>query len=152
MTHKNKDKKKAFSYDKRQMSFKQGFTISPNVRRAGSTLLGLFVAAITTTWDRCFPPSRRVKSWETILRSTSPCVCKNEQQFCDQVLLLCSVHLKNYTVCIQQMLIKACCKKNKQTRYWNRILTIAEYVKLTNYIIHTDITKKNALSLEIQVK
>ena len=47
----------------------------PNLRRAGSTLLGLLVAAITMTWDLCFRPSIKVKSWETILLSTSPCVC-----------------------------------------------------------------------------
>ena len=89
MIQKNNDKKKAFSYDETQLSFKQELTISPNLRRAGSTLLGLFVAAITMTWDRCFKPSIRVKSWDTILRSTSPCVCKNEQhEFCDQVLFV----------------------------------------------------------------
>ena len=93
MIHKNKDKKKAFSYDETPLSFKQELTISPNLRRAGSTLLGLFVAAITMTWDRCFKPSIRVKSWDTILHSTSPCVCKNEQhehehEFRDQVLFV----------------------------------------------------------------
>ena len=93
MIHKNKDKKKAFSYDETQLSFKKELTISPNLRRAGSTLLGLFVAAITMTWDRCFKPSIRVKSWDTILRSTSPCVCKSEQhehehEFRDQVLFV----------------------------------------------------------------
>ena len=90
MIHKNKDKKKAFSYDETPLSFKQELTISPNLRRAGSTLLGLFVAAITMTWNRCFKPSIRVKSWDTILRSTSPCVSKNEHEheFRDQVLFV----------------------------------------------------------------
>ena len=36
--------------------------------RAGSMELGLLVAAITITWDRCFRPSMRVSSCDTILR------------------------------------------------------------------------------------
>lgn len=46
----------------------------PNLLRAGSMLLGLFVAAMTMTWDRCFRPSINVNSWDTIRLSTSPCV------------------------------------------------------------------------------
>ena len=42
--------------------------------RAGSMELGLLVAAITITWDRCFRPSMRVSSCDTILLSTSPLV------------------------------------------------------------------------------
>eukprot|EP01080_Neovahlkampfia_damariscottae_P006631 gene6631-gene10214 len=44
----------------------------PNLRRAESIVFGLFVAAITITFERLFIPSIRVKSCETILFSTSP--------------------------------------------------------------------------------
>lgn len=37
-------------------------------------LFGLFVAAITMICDLCFKPSIKVKSCDTILLSTSPCV------------------------------------------------------------------------------
>ena len=44
----------------------------PNLRRAGSTLLGRLVAAMTITCARCLSPSMSVSSWETIRLSTSP--------------------------------------------------------------------------------
>ena len=51
----------------------------PNRLRAGSILFGRLVAAMMITWLRCFSPSIRVSSWDTIRRSTSPwvwwCVC-----------------------------------------------------------------------------
>lgn len=46
----------------------------PNRRRAASILFGLLVAAMTMTWERCLRPSIRVRSWDTILLSTSPWV------------------------------------------------------------------------------
>ena len=46
----------------------------PGLRSAGSKEFGLFVAAMTITFPRDFKPSIMVKSWETILRSTSPYV------------------------------------------------------------------------------
>uniref|UniRef100_A0A6B0UY97 Putative conserved secreted protein n=1 Tax=Ixodes ricinus TaxID=34613 RepID=A0A6B0UY97_IXORI len=46
----------------------------PKRRRAASMLLGLLVAAMTITWALCFSPSMRVSSWDTMRRSTSPCV------------------------------------------------------------------------------
>ena len=52
----------------------------PNLLSAASILLGLLVAAMTITWDLCFKPSISVKSWDTILLSTSPWVCKNENR------------------------------------------------------------------------
>ena len=44
----------------------------PGLRSAGSIESGLLVAAITTTFPLDFIPSINVKSWETILFSTSP--------------------------------------------------------------------------------
>ena len=46
----------------------------PKRRKAGSIELGRLVAAIMMVWDRCFIPSIKVKSCETIRRSTSPWV------------------------------------------------------------------------------
>mmetsp|Transcript_74076 Transcript_74076/g.130738 ORF Transcript_74076/g.130738 Transcript_74076/m.130738 type:complete len:276 (+) Transcript_74076:1768-2595(+) len=45
----------------------------PKRRRAGSMVLGRFVAPMTMTWARDFKPSINVSSWETIRFSTSPC-------------------------------------------------------------------------------
>lgn len=44
----------------------------PNLLKAGSRELGLFVAAITITCPLPFKPSIKVNSWETTLLSTSP--------------------------------------------------------------------------------
>mmetsp|Transcript_12904 Transcript_12904/g.11694 ORF Transcript_12904/g.11694 Transcript_12904/m.11694 type:complete len:207 (+) Transcript_12904:1218-1838(+) len=44
----------------------------PNRRSAGSILLGLLVAPITTVLERPLSPSINVNNWETILFSTSP--------------------------------------------------------------------------------
>eukprot|EP00001_Collodictyon_triciliatum_P053014 09460_2 len=44
----------------------------PKRRRAGSMLLGRLVAAMTMIWARDFRPSMRVRSCDTIRRSTSP--------------------------------------------------------------------------------
>ena len=46
----------------------------PNLRSAGSSELGLLVAAITITCPLPFNPSIRVRSWDTTLRSTYPWV------------------------------------------------------------------------------
>mmetsp|Transcript_18659 Transcript_18659/g.53795 ORF Transcript_18659/g.53795 Transcript_18659/m.53795 type:complete len:207 (-) Transcript_18659:389-1009(-) len=46
----------------------------PKRRRAASIALGRLVAPMTTTEARCFSPSMRVRSCDTILRSTSPLV------------------------------------------------------------------------------
>mmetsp|Transcript_34392 Transcript_34392/g.110519 ORF Transcript_34392/g.110519 Transcript_34392/m.110519 type:complete len:277 (-) Transcript_34392:715-1545(-) len=46
----------------------------PKRRRAGSMELGRFVAPMTTTFARCLRPSIRVRSCETMRRSTSPLV------------------------------------------------------------------------------
>jgi len=46
----------------------------PGLLRAGSRILGTFVAAITTTFPRLFRPSITAKSCATTLLSTSPLV------------------------------------------------------------------------------
>ena len=56
----------------------------PNRLSAGSMLLGLLVAAITITCARCFSPSIRVNSWDTMRRSTSPCVCTDRKSWLDK--------------------------------------------------------------------
>ena len=43
----------------------------PGRRSAGSMAFGLFVAPIMTSWPRDSKPSRRVRSWATILLSCS---------------------------------------------------------------------------------
>lgn len=63
---------------------KRGQGWLPNRRSAGSMLLGLLVAAMTITCALCFSPSMRVSSWDTMRRSTSPCVCGDRKQRWDQ--------------------------------------------------------------------
>lgn len=62
---------------------KRGQGWLPNRRSAGSMLLGLLVAAMTITCALCFSPSMRVSSWDTMRRSTSPCVCGDRKQHWD---------------------------------------------------------------------
>ena len=45
-----------------------------------SARLTLLVAAMTTTFDRAFNPSIKVKSWETTRLSTSPLVCDHRDK------------------------------------------------------------------------
>jgi len=44
----------------------------PNLRKAGSNVFGLLVAAITTVWLIGLTPSINVSNWDTTLFSTSP--------------------------------------------------------------------------------